>query len=87
MKHEIINTDFHTFYIEFAWKSTDNRFIVQGHGLIECLKKYDLNGIKAIKIFEPSKGKFMRVSKATIFQLFSWDTETMEYLKNHYFFK
>lgn len=87
MNKTIINTDLHIFLVSFRYKSTDNRFIVQEHGLIEVLKKYDLNGIESIKIFEPSKGKFSMVSKKTIFNLFSFDTETIQYLKNHYFFK
>ena len=87
MKAEILNTDLHTFLVSFRWKSTETRFIVQGHGLTECIKKYDLNGIESVKIFDPAKGKFSRVSRETIIQLFSWDTETVEYLKGHYFFK
>lgn len=87
MKNELLNTDFNTYLVKFQFQSTNCRFIVQGSGLMECLKTYDKNGIEYIKEFDPFKGTFKRISKTKLLQAFSWETETHEYLKNHYFFK
>lgn len=87
MESLIVNTGYHTFLIKFRYQTTNGRFIVQGQGLMNCLKTYDKNGIEYIKIFDPHKYTFKQVSKETLFNLFSWDTETMEYFKNHYYFK
>jgi hypothetical protein len=83
----ILNTDIHTFMIKLRFKSTNNRFITQGRGLIYCIKTQDVNGIEYIKIFNPVKAKFERISRSKILQLISWHTESFEYLKNHYYFK
>lgn len=83
----IVNTDFNTYLVKFQFQSTECRFIVQGSGLMDCLKKYDKNGIEYIREFDPCAGKFKRVSRADILQNFSWDTEVFQYLKGHYYFK
>jgi hypothetical protein len=54
---------------------------------MNCLKTYDLNGIEYIKVFNPVKARFERISRDKILQMFSWQTEDYEYLKNHYYFK
>lgn len=87
MTNALINTDYHTYLIKFKWMSTNNRFIVQGSGLMDAIKQYDKNGIEYIKIFDPVKYKFKAISRAKILQLLSWETETYLYLKDHYFFK
>jgi len=87
MTSAIINTDYNTYLIKFKWMSTNNRFIVQGSGLMDAIKSYDKNGIEYIKIFDPVKYKFKSISRDKILQLFSWETETLLYLKFHYFFK
>ena len=87
MKNGILNTDFNTYLVKFMYQSTNCRFIVQGSGLMECLKQYDKNGIEYIKEFDPIKGTFKRISKDKILNLFSWETETYLYLKDHYYFK
>jgi len=87
MKNELLNTDYNTYLVKFRYQSTNNRFIVQGSGLMDCLKTYDKNGIEYIKIFNPVKYKFERISKEKLFNLYSWETETLEYLKQHYYFK
>jgi hypothetical protein len=75
------------FLIEFRYKSTDNKFIVSANQIADCLKTYDAHGIKSIKRFDPSKNTFKRVSRAEILNLVSFDTESVLYLENHYFFK
>jgi hypothetical protein len=87
MGNTILNTDLHTYLIKFRFQTTNGRFIVQGSGLMNCLKTYDLNGVEYIKIFDPVKARFERISRDKILQMFSWQTEDYEYLKNHYFFK
>lgn len=87
MEAKVVNTDLHTFLVKFQFQSTNNRFIVQGSGLMEVLKKYDLNGVEYIKIFDPVKCTFKRVSKKFILSFFSWETEVYLYLKDHYYFK
>jgi len=87
MKNSVVNTDFNTYLVKFSWKSTNNRFIVQGSGLMEVLKQYDVNGVEYIKEFDPVKARFVQISRSKLLQAFTWETETHEYLKNHYFFK
>ena len=54
---------------------------------MKILKEHDKNGIESIKVFDPSKEKFVRVSKKDILNFASWETEVSEYLKTHYYFK
>lgn len=87
MTNAVINTDFHTFLVEFQFKSTNRCYIVQGAGLMEVLKTRDLNGIYSIKVFDPGKGTFKKISRKDLLTSYSWETETCLYLKNHYYFK
>ena len=80
------NTDLRTFLISFQHRSTNKNFIFQsGTELIEILKKAE-TGVETIKEFDPSKASFKRVSKKDLLQCFNWETETIEYLTNHYYF-
>jgi hypothetical protein len=87
MKNAVINTDLNTYLVKFNFQSTNGQFITQGAGLMDVLKKHDKNGVRYIKIFDPVKYTFKRISKEKLFNLYSWETETLEYLKNHYFFR
>lgn len=89
MKNEFLNMSFRTFLVSFAWKSTDKKFICQGAGLIEVLKNFgtDSKGVEYIKEFDLYKNTFKRISKETILNQFSWDTENYLYLKSHSYFK
>jgi len=87
MKNSVINTDLHTYLIKFSFQTTNGQFITQGSGLMDVLKEYDKNGVKYIKIFDPVKYAFKSISRAKILQLLSWETETLIYLKDHYYFK
>lgn len=88
MQNNILNTDTRTFFITFLFQSTKGKFIFQNaNDLLFILKNYDKNGIDKIQEFNPTKGKFEKVSKADILSFVSWETETAEYIKNHYYFK
>ncbi len=87
MKSGVLNTDFNTYLVKFQWKSTNNRFIVQGSGLVDVLKQYDVNGVEYIKEFDPFKETFKRISRNKLLNAFSWETETYLYLQSHYYFK
>lgn len=81
------NTDLRTFFISFQYRSTNKNFIFQSGGeLVEILKKAE-TGVETIKEFDPNKATFKRISKKDLLQCFNWETETIEYLTNHYFFK
>lgn len=81
----ILNLDIRTFQITFLHRTSDKQFLFQkGKELVHILETFDHTGIENIKILE--QGKFKRVSKKDLLSFFSWDTETMEYLKNHYYF-
>jgi hypothetical protein len=84
-----LNCDIRTFAIKLKWRSNDNLFICQDNGLIEAIKSDDKEhkGIEYIKEFDPGKGQFVKVSKESILNHFSWDTESYLYLQNHYYFK
>lgn len=86
MKNIIINTNIHTYLIKFKFQTPDNYFIIQESGIMDVLKKYDKNGIEYIKQFEPSKAKFIQISKKELLNRFSWNTETHLYLQKHYYF-
>lgn len=87
MQNTILNTDKRTFFITFLFQSTNGKFIFQdANDLLFILKNYDKNGIDKIQEFNPTNGKFEKVSKADLLSCFSWETETAEYLKTHYFF-
>jgi hypothetical protein len=88
MQNNILNTDTRTFFITFLYQSTSGKFIFQDASeLLFILKNYDKNGIDKIQEFNPTKGKFEKVSKADLLSCFSWETELQEYLKTHYYFK
>ena len=81
------NTDKRTFLISFQHRSTNKNFIFQsGDELLEILKKAQ-TGVETLKEFDPNKATFKRVNKKEFLQRFNWETETIEYLTNHYFFK
>ena len=87
MKNTILNTDKRLFLITFLFKSTESKFIVgQNVDFKTVLQKYDMRGIKSIKEFDPIKNTFKRISKKTILEYFSWNTEVIQYLKKHYYF-
>jgi len=88
MNTNYLNIDRRTFYISFTWKNTDGKFIFQnGESLVKLLKLYDSKGIDFIKEFNPQEGKFKRVSKKDLLTVFSWETETSIFLKDHFYFK
>ena len=88
MKNTYLNTDKIILLITFMWKGTDKKFMCYTEKeFMHILKTYDQNGIENIKQFNPIKNTFIRISKKQILAFFSWDTETSEYLKKHYYFK
>ena len=88
MQKHILNTDRRTFLISFLHRSTNNTFIFQEPNELKfILETYDNTGIEKIQEFNRSKNKFLRISKKDILKVCSWETETAEYLKTHYFFK
>jgi len=74
-----------TFLVKFRYQSNE-QYIVQGDGLLQVLKNCDKNGIEFIKVFNPEKQRFERISRADIRKNFSWDTEIDLYLDKHYYF-
>ena len=89
MKNLSLNTNNRTFAVKLRWRSIDSLFICQSTGLIEALKTDDIEkkGIEYIKEFDPAKCSFNKVSKESILNHFSFDTESYLYLQKHYYFK
>lgn len=88
MKNTILNTDERIFLISFLHRSTDKKFMFQKPiELKNILETYDNTGIESIKEFDPHKNTFKRVSKETILNFAAWETETILFLENHYYFK
>lgn len=85
----IISTDTHTYLVKFSFEQTRAQFICPDEeGIMQALKKQsEPRGIEYIKQFDPVKQKFVKVSKTEILSRSSWQTETSEYLKSHYYFK
>lgn len=86
MEKTTICTDIRVYLVKFAWTLTRGKFITTD--LAGCIKANQPNdkGIEYIKTFDPSNGKFVRISKADILRFHSWDTESYEILKKHPFF-
>lgn len=85
----ILNTDLQTYAIKLRYRSNSSLFICQEDGLIEAIKKDDVEhkGIDYIKEFDPVKCSFVRISKEIILNRYSHNAENHNYLKNHYYFK
>ena len=88
MKNTILNTTKRTFLISFQYRTNDKKFLFQEpESLKYILETYDKTGVESIKEFDPYKNTFKRVSKETILNFCNWETETILYLENHYYFK
>ena len=86
----IINTNIRTFIIQLSWRISNSQFIFQnGLELKHILETYDKEnkGIDFIKTFDSKKQKFVRISTKELLNIFSWETDFMEFSKTHYFFK
>lgn len=86
MKTTILNTDTDIFLIKFKFSSTNGKFIFNDINDLPELLKNNTKGIEYIKRFNNDTNTFKKVSKETILNLSSWETETNLYLKNHYYF-
>lgn len=87
MNKKTICTDERMYLVKFQF--TNNRKFITTE-LARCIKDNEPNngrGIEYIKVFDPVKNTFKRISKADILMFHSWDTESMEFFKSHYFFK
>lgn len=87
---QAICTDLRVYLVSFQYHTTRGKFIFStASQLMQILKdkEGDGRGIESLKTFDPSKDKFVRISKADFLRFNSWETEAMEYFKNHYFFK
>lgn len=75
------------FLVEFTNQFPRNRFVCHQDQLMECIKRYNRNGIKSIKRLDPSKGAFKKVAAHHILQLYTWETESYLYLTELSYFK
>lgn len=82
-----ICTDQRMYLVKFQFTTTKGKFITTE--LHKCIKENEPKdrGIEYIKVFDPVKNTFKRISKADILMFHSWNTEAMEFFKQHYFFK
>lgn len=90
MNKHILNQDQRTFLISLRYRSTNGKFLFQtAQELKFILDTYDepQKGIEFIKVFEVSKNKFTNISRKDILSFFNWETEFIEFTKNHYYFK
>lgn len=85
-KENIINChQRNTYMVKFMWQMS-GVYIAQGLGLIELIKTCDTAGIEYIRRFDLVSNKFVRCSRKSILNEFSFETEALEYLKGHCFF-
>lgn len=83
-----ICTDQRMYLVKFQYTATNGKFITTD--LAKCIKDNEPSnrrGIEYIKTFDPVKNTFKRISKEKILMFHSWDTESMEFFRSHYFFK
>lgn len=84
----VLNAGENIFLISFLFQGSKGKYIFKSASdLLFILKNYDRNGIDKIKRFNHSNYKFEKISKLNILEFYSYDTELIEYLKNHYYFK
>jgi hypothetical protein len=82
-----LNTDRRTFLISYLWKSTNNIFIFQeGNDLVTILKNNEAKEIEFIKIYDPLRCGFKRISRRDFMDFFKFETEAHLTLKNNSFF-
>lgn len=72
------------FLVTFAFAYPNDKFIVRGTGLVDVFKSD--KHVKSIKSLNHVTDKFDRVSKKDVLKLYSYDTESYEYLSKHWFF-
>lgn len=90
MNTNYFNADTRIFMVTFQYVSTCRTFLFQSSlDLVEIIKKHEKPGcgIESLKELDLSTSKFKKVSKKDFLQFASWDTEAMEFFKNHYYFK
>ena len=85
-KENVINCNQRVTYLVKFQFSGNQHYIVQNNGLMDILKSHE-KPIEFIKKFDFEKQRFVRVSKDEILANYSWDTEVILYLENHYYFK
>lgn len=88
MNKATICTDQRMYLVKFQFTQTRGKFITTE--LAKCIKENEPKngrGIEYIKVFDPVKNTFKRISKDDILMFHSWDTESMEFFRSHYFFK
>lgn len=74
-----------TWLFKITFLHSQNPVICNEAGFREALQSFDKNkGIKSIKYL--SREKWIKMSKQSVRQHFSWDTETDLYLAQHYYF-
>ena len=82
-----LNTDHRLYLVKFQFTPVGGKFIT--NELAKCIKDNEPRngrGIEFIKTFDPSTNKFIRISKPKILEFHSFDTESHEFLRNHYYF-
>jgi hypothetical protein len=88
MQNATINTDSRIYLIKFSFRLSGGKYIfTNANELVKLLKENDKTGIEYIKTFDPVKDKFARISKSDFLQFNNWQTEAMQFLQNHYYFK
>ena len=87
-KDSVINCQqSNVFLVTFKNQVGNSKYICQRDGLMEVLQKEDKNGIESIKVFDFQKNSFKRVSKKDILTWYTFDTEIIEYLSKHTYFR
>lgn len=82
-----LNTQYGLFLVSFNGNLQQFIFDQEPEILGNLIQQHGKHGIVFIKRFVPVKSSFKTMSKKEIEQLFSWDTHTIEQLKNKNFIK
>ena len=90
MEHKELTGNRHIFLVKFLWRGYHNVVITNSVGKTLLNIKNDsdpaTDEIDFIKVFNNASCKFERISKKDILLIESFNTESFEYLKNHYYF-
>ena len=75
---KFVNTSRNIYLVKF--RESYKSFVIQSEDLLNLLKDNSLMTIENIKIFEPSKNRFIYLSKSDLKRFSVWQTELREIL-------
>lgn len=88
----MLQTNTRTFLVKFQFSGSQGSYIFKKAKELKELLKYrqeegDTRGIESLKVFDEKDHKFKKIAKSDFLKWADYETEAIEYFKNHPFFK